>query len=66
MEAVAAWDDIFEITVVPAVTDEEELRVADHNRFHHGLFLLDGSCLKLCFLRPTGGIHIFYDPRWVS
>ncbi len=29
MEAVSAWDDDFEITVVPAVTAEEGLRVAN-------------------------------------
>jgi hypothetical protein len=30
MEAVAAWDDVFEITVVPTVTAEEGLiRVAE-------------------------------------
>jgi hypothetical protein len=28
MEAVAAWDDVVEIIVVPAVTAEEGLRVA--------------------------------------
>ncbi len=28
MAAVAAWDDVFDITVVPAVTAEEGLRLA--------------------------------------
>lgn len=28
MAATAAWDDVFEITVVPAVTAEEGLRLA--------------------------------------
>jgi hypothetical protein len=39
MAAVADWDDIFQITIVPAVTAEDGMRFAKERLAHEGLAL---------------------------